>query len=188
MSCFLFLQPKNLLKFHGLRFVTSSLEKRGRSSGSDKDQMPSQDKEPKEETGEAEKNEKQQDNGSGISASTAYRIAASAASYLQSQTIGILPFRSKNAERGKDSTEQGRENEVKGGIASSEEALFVATTNSVTAMVAGKEEMKAAVAKDLNSLQSSPCEWFVCDDDSSGTRYFAIQVKFLSLGIFISRV
>ncbi|EHA8591533.1 phospholipase A1 PLIP2, chloroplastic [Cocos nucifera] len=169
------IKPENLLKFHGLRFVTSSLEKRGRSSGSDKDQMPSQDEEPKEETGEGEENEKQQENGYGISASTAYQIAASAASYLQSQTIGILPFRSKKAERGKDSTEGGRETEVEGGIASSKEASFVATTNSVTAMVAGKEEMKAAVAKDLNSSQSSPCEWFICDDDGSGTRYFAIQ-------------
>ncbi|XP_010921525.4 phospholipase A1 PLIP2, chloroplastic-like [Elaeis guineensis] len=169
------IKPKNLLKFHGLRFVTSSMEKRGRSSGSDEDQMPSQDEEPKEETGEGEENEKQQENGSGISASTAYRIAASAASYLQSQTMGILPFRSKKTERGKDSTEEGRGNEVEGGIACSKEASFVATTNSVTAMVAGKEEMKEAVAKDLNSSQSSPCEWFICDDDSSGTRYFTIQ-------------
>ncbi|XP_008781074.1 phospholipase A1 PLIP2, chloroplastic [Phoenix dactylifera] len=169
------MKPMNLLKFHGLRFVTSSLEKRGKSSGSDKDQMPSPDEEPKEENDEGEENRKQQENSLGISASTAYQIAASAASYLQSQTMGILPFRSKMAERGKDSTEEGGEDEVEDGIASSEEASFVATTNSVTAMVAGKEEMKEAVAKDLNSSQSSPCEWFICDDDSSGTRYFSIQ-------------
>ncbi|PWA76722.1 alpha/Beta hydrolase fold protein [Artemisia annua] len=31
------------------------------------------------------------------------------------------------------------------------------------------------VADDLNSLCSSPCEWYICDDDESSTRYFVIQ-------------
>lgn len=159
--------------------MTSSLEKKGKSSSSDKVQMASQDQEPKEVTGEGEENGKHQENGSPISASTAYQTAASAASYLQSQTKGILPFGSTEAERAKDSTEEGGEDEVEGGLVSSEEASFVATTNSVTAMVAGKEEMKQAVAKNLNSSHSSPCEWFICDDDSSSTRYFVIQVKLL---------
>ncbi|KAG1371330.1 putative phospholipase A1 PLIP2, chloroplastic [Cocos nucifera] len=169
------IKPKNLLKYHGLRFVTSSLEKKGKSSSCDKIQMPSQDQEPKEVTGEGEENGKQQENGSPISASTAYKIAASAASYLQLRTKSILPLGSTKAERAKDSTEEGREDEVEGTLLSSEEASFLATTNSVTAMVAGKEEMKQAVAKNLNSSHSSPCEWFICDDDSSSTRYFAIQ-------------
>nr|XP_019710289.1 phospholipase A1 PLIP2, chloroplastic isoform X2 [Elaeis guineensis] len=169
------IKPKNLLKYHGLRFVTSSLEKKGKSSSSDKIHMPSQDQGPKEVTGEGEENGKQQENGSPISASTAYKIAASAVSYLQLRTKGILPFGSTKAERAKDSTEEGREDEVEGGLVSSEETSFLATTNSVTAMVAGKEEMKQAVAKNLNSSHSSPCEWFICDDDSSSTRYFVIQ-------------
>uniref|UniRef100_A0A804L6G1 Fungal lipase-type domain-containing protein n=1 Tax=Musa acuminata subsp. malaccensis TaxID=214687 RepID=A0A804L6G1_MUSAM len=67
------------------------------------------------------------------------------------------------------------ENEEKGTIKSLKEMSFVATTNSVTAVVAGKEEMKDAVAKDLNSAKNSPCEWYICDDDSSSTRYFVIQ-------------
>lgn len=33
------------------------------------------------------------------------------------------------------------------------------------------------VADDLNSLWSSPCEWYICDDDESSTRYFVIQVS-----------
>ncbi|KAJ0878421.1 putative fungal lipase-like domain, alpha/Beta hydrolase, phospholipase A1 PLIP1/2/3 [Helianthus annuus] len=31
------------------------------------------------------------------------------------------------------------------------------------------------VSHDLNSLYSSPCEWYICDDDESNTRYFVIQ-------------
>nr|XP_023917001.1 uncharacterized protein LOC112028538 [Quercus suber] len=57
----------------------------------------------------------------------------------------------------------------------SEMASFMATTDSVTAVVAAKEEVKQAVADDLNSVRSSPCEWFICDEDQTGTRYFVIQ-------------
>jgi hypothetical protein len=34
-------------------------------------------------------------------------------------------------------------------------------------------------AKDLESYHSCPCEWFVCDDVSSCTRYLVIQVRCL---------
>eukprot|EP01018_Ginkgo_biloba_P027437 Gb_40072 [translate_table: standard] len=59
-------------------------------------------------------------------------------------------------------------------LSKSEVASYIATT-SVTAVVAAKEETKQAVAKDLQSIHSSPCEWFICDDESSHTRYFVIQ-------------
>ncbi|RVW41662.1 hypothetical protein CK203_068299 [Vitis vinifera] len=51
----------------------------------------------------------------------------------------------------------------------------MATTDSVTAVVAAKEEVKQAVADDLNSVLTTPCEWFICDDDQTGTRFFVIQ-------------
>lgn len=57
-----------------------------------------------------------------------------------------------------------------------DEASFVATTNSMTSMVAAKEETKQAVADDLNSSRSCPCEWFICDGNRNSTRYFVIQV------------
>jgi hypothetical protein len=60
-----------------------------------------------------------------------------------------------------------------------DEASFVATTNSVTSMVAAKEETRQAVADDLNSSRSCPCEWFICDDDQGSTRYFVVQVYLL---------
>lgn len=88
-----------------------------------------------------------------INPAAAYRIAASAASRLFSHSKSVLPF-------GR------RENE----------ASLMATADSVTAVVAAKEEAKQAVADDLKSNHSPPCEWFVCDDDKSGTRFFFIQV------------
>lgn len=174
---FFFCQPANLLKYHRLRFVTSSLEKKSKLANVEKVHLPAQDQEPQqvEDRVKDERCEKQQNNGSLISASAAYQIAASAASYLQSQTWGILPFRSAKSEAGVSLAEGGDGNEGEN-LTSPEVTSFMATTNSVTAVVAAKEETKQAVAKDLNSVKSSPCEWFICDDDSSGTRFFVIQV------------
>ncbi|KAI9082496.1 hypothetical protein K1719_035365 [Acacia pycnantha] len=45
----------------------------------------------------------------------------------------------------------------------------------VTEVVAAKEEVKQVVADYLNSASSSPCEWYTCDDDQSGTRFFVVQ-------------
>ncbi|GLJ09047.1 hypothetical protein SUGI_0100740 [Cryptomeria japonica] len=59
-------------------------------------------------------------------------------------------------------------------LSKSEVASFIATS-SVTAVVAAEEETKQAVANDLQSIHSSPCEWFVCDEESTHTRLFVIQ-------------
>ncbi|EOA25737.1 hypothetical protein CARUB_v10019099mg [Capsella rubella] len=90
-----------------------------------------------------------------INPAVAYRVAASAASRLFSHSKSVLPFGSSKRQ---DS-----------------EASLLATADSVTAVVAAKEEVKQAVADDLKSNRSPPCEWFVCDDDKSGTRFFFIQ-------------
>ncbi|KAK9076371.1 hypothetical protein SSX86_004705 [Deinandra increscens subsp. villosa] len=42
-----------------------------------------------------------------------------------------------------------------------------------TTMTAEKEKQEAA--RDLQSLHSSPCEWFICDDSSTYTRCFVVQ-------------
>lgn len=91
-----------------------------------------------------------------IDPTVAYRIAASAASRLFSHSKTVLPFGSSKRQEN--------------------EASLMATADSVTAVVAAKEEVKQAVADDLKSNASPPCEWFVCDDDKSGTRFFFIQV------------
>lgn len=134
---------------------------------------------------EGETNEKAEDEnetkeakngGSKISASAAYNIAASAASYLHAQTRSILPFKYSTDADGKGSPEGS--NESLGGVnmLNTEFGSLMATTDSVTAVVAAKEEVKQAVADDLNSIRSSPCEWYICDDDQNGTRFFVIQV------------
>ena len=168
------------MKNHGLRFVTSSVEKREMTTKAEKeqgsDEVQEAEADPKEAEAEEEKGEQKND-GHQLSASAAYQIAASAASYLHSRTRSILPFKSSKAEIGKDSDEGSNRSNDSVGIINSEVASFMATTDSVTAVVAAKEEVKQAVADDLNSVLTTPCEWFICDDDRTGTRFFVIQVE-----------
>ncbi|GAB4841749.1 hypothetical protein Ancab_022471 [Ancistrocladus abbreviatus] len=178
------IKPGNLLKRHGLRYVTSSIEKREylalastdkkEQSGNSKKEKPLTDTEAteKRETDLLESEEKNE--GYRISASAAFQIAASAASYLHTRTRSILPFRSSRNNHEQVASQGGSEGIEDIGI-SSEMASFMATTDSVTAVVAAKEEVKQAVADDLNSISSSPCEWYICDDDQSATRFFVIQ-------------
>jgi len=158
-----------------LRLVTSSIEKKELAALAEKDtqKVETDVKEEKEEKGKDPKH-----SGYNISASAAYNIAASAATYLHSQTRSIFPFKSSNAVTGEASLDGSNEN--RDNVINTDVASLMVTTDSVTAVVAAKEEVKQAVADDLNSAHSSPCEWFVCDDDQSGARYFVIQVgKFL---------
>ncbi|XP_022953437.1 uncharacterized protein LOC111455991 [Cucurbita moschata] len=164
------IKPKNLLRHYGQRYVTSSIEKRELAMKTEKTQELAESKEAEKDLNNDEQwEEVQKKNGHQISASTAYGIAASAASYLHSHTRKILPFRSTKTE---DSLEANQDDVDK---MNSDMASLMATTDSVTAVVAAKEEVKQAVADNLNSTRSSPCEWFVCDDDESSTRFFVIQ-------------
>lgn len=156
--------------------MTSSIEKRELASKVENSQVSPEDQ--KTETGisnEAAEVKEQKNNGYRISASAAYEIAASAASYLHSHTRSILPFKSSKNEAAKDSPEGSIGNGEKIDLMDPDVASLMATTDSVTAVVAAKEEVKQAVADDLSSTHSSPCEWFICDDDQA-TRYFVIQV------------
>ncbi|KAI4349723.1 hypothetical protein L6164_010283 [Bauhinia variegata] len=168
------IKPGNLLKYHGLRFVTSSIMKKELAAAAERDQATAETQEV--ETNEKEEVEgKEQNSGYKISASVAYEIAAYAASYLHAQTMSLLPFKSSKAEVGEGSVEGSGESIHNVNMINKEVASLMATTDSVTAVVAAKEEVKQAVADDLSSTRSSPCEWFVCDDDQSGTRFFVIQ-------------
>ncbi|XP_078439055.1 phospholipase A1 PLIP2, chloroplastic-like isoform X2 [Wolffia australiana] len=145
------LNPADLLRERGMTLVASSAD------GSSKPAEPV----PAEEREKAERREQRKT--SPMRAASAYQIAASAASYLQSWSI--LPFKSR-----KDDEAEDDESVIRPELNS-----FMATTDSVTAVVAAKEETKQAVAEDLNSVKSSPCEWFICDEDASRTRFFVIQ-------------
>lgn len=156
-----YLQPANLSKYYGLRFVTSSAEKTELAL---KDGNCETKPNEKEEEVEDEKNK-----GRKISAPAAYEMVASAASYLQSRTNNILPFSSSSK------TEDSDKNDENSSESSSEAASSL--TNSVTSVVAAEEDVKQAVADDLKSTISSPCDWFICDDDQSHTRFVVIQVN-----------
>ncbi|KAE9611850.1 putative galactolipase [Lupinus albus] len=162
------INPAKLLKHHGLRLVTSSIEKKELAAATV--EYNPQEVETNEKD-EEEERKGQRDNGYRISAAAAYHIAATAASYLHAQTRRVLPFKSSDAVDDEGSLE-GSSGSLD---INTEMASLMATTDSMTAVVAAKEEVKQAVADDLNSTHSSPCEWFVCDDDQSGTRFFVIQ-------------
>ncbi|XP_027099263.1 phospholipase A1 PLIP2, chloroplastic isoform X2 [Coffea arabica] len=190
------IKPGNLLRNRGLRFVTSSLEKKEQALQADKEKAASEDlhenhneaaKGQQRNDGSSAEGQEVKDNkekqvqleeekidGNRISAAAAYQIAASAASYLHSHTKSILPFISKSR-MNENVTENNTESTKVVNMMNEEVASVMATTDSVTAVVAAKEEVKQAVADDLNSTRSSPCEWFICDDDQSATRFFVIQ-------------
>lgn len=174
------IQPQNLLRGYALRFVTSSIEKKELTAKTEKHQESAAIQETKDTLKEDMKEDKEgkehKNNGYRISPSAAYHIAASAASYLHSHTRSILPFKSSKDEADQDSPEEsgGRGSVVN--MMNSDMASLMATTDSVTSVVAAKEEVKQAVADDLSSTHSSPCDWFICDDDQSATRFLVIQV------------
>ncbi|CAL9068236.1 unnamed protein product [Musa banksii] len=160
------IKPKNLLKCYGLRFVASSLENNGMSLNSDEAKKQSQDQELKEENSDSEEIDTTKGNSTSVS--------TSAASNLQYQTTGVLPYGAAQTKDGEKLVE-GSSGDKQDRSVSPEEVSRMATTKLVTQAVAGKEEMKQAIAEDLNSSQSLPCEWYICDDDKSATRYFVIQ-------------
>lgn len=170
------IQPGNLLKYRGLRFVTSSIEKKELAAKAEQNQSSAETLEAEKDVKDKVEGKENKKEGYRISASAAYHIAASAASYLHSHTTSILPFKSSKPEAGEHPPEGSGGSDNGSHMMNSEVASFMATRDSVTAVVAAKEEVKQAVADDLNSTRSSPCEWFICDDDQSGTRFFVIQV------------
>ncbi|KAE9598225.1 hypothetical protein Lalb_Chr15g0078331 [Lupinus albus] len=168
------IKPGYLLKHYDLRFVTSSIEKKKLAATAEQNQATHE-----EESNDRDEGDGKEPKNSGykISASAAYEIAAAAASYLHAQTRSILPFKSSNDEVGEGSVEASNESVDDANKNNTQAASWKATSDSVTAVVAAKEEAKQAFADNMNSTSSSPCEWYICDDDRSSTRYFIIQVE-----------
>ncbi|PAN31600.1 hypothetical protein PAHAL_5G430300 [Panicum hallii] len=172
------IQPKCLRRYN-LRFVTSSVQDKARTSPDQKQEHSNAKDESQDEVSEAVGNaasaSKEEHSGLGINPFGAYHVVSSAASYLHSRAMGIMPFGSRNDVKEDPTAIMAFVNGENGEGLSMDEASFVATTNSVTSMVAAKEETRQAVADDLNSSRSCPCEWFICDDDQNTTRYFVVQ-------------
>lgn len=187
LICFfeLVLQPGHLLRHHGLKLVTSSLEKKEQALRVEREKVSAEEIDTEVKIAAEAKNleshvteniseEVDKMKANGLRPSAAYQIAASAASYLHSHTRSILRLKSSKSWLNDEDSAEEEEGNVE--MTSQDVASLMATTDSVTAVVAAKEEVKQAVADDLNSTKFSPCEWFVCDDDQNATRFFVIQV------------
>ncbi|XP_043715336.1 phospholipase A1 PLIP1, chloroplastic [Telopea speciosissima] len=176
------IKAEDLRKHYNLHYVTSSLEKKANVArnkvkldhdhvrmGTDSASNP--DSSSKKGT---EFKHKQS-----IRSSIAYEIAASAASYVHSHAKGLLSLGSESCHEDFKMESCGeRDNILDEGlftpIYNYEVAAYMATT-TMTAVVAAEETAKQEAARELQSLHSSPCEWFICDDPSTYTRCFIIQ-------------
>ncbi|XP_028794720.1 phospholipase A1 PLIP1, chloroplastic [Neltuma alba] len=168
------IKAKDLRRYYGLQFVTSSLEKKAEVAkiktklDQDSTQVPPSSSSQESSQDNSKKKPK-------IQPSAAYEIAASAASYVQSRAKDLLSRGSVSRPELHSEDSRGRlDIEVEDAEEASRVAAYVAAS-TMTAVVAAGEKEKQEAAKDLQSLHSSPCEWFVCDDFSTYTRCFVIQ-------------
>lgn len=147
------IKAEELRRYYDLRFVTSSLVKKLEAAAIANLEVDSN--RPPPAAASLMKRP--------IRHSTTYGIAASAASYVHSlgddgdEEIPPVPVDPSS-----------------GRVHKSEVAAYV-TASTMTAVVAAEEEARLEAARDLRSLHSSPCEWFVCDNPNTFTRCFVIQ-------------
>lgn len=179
------MQGKDLTRYFGLQFVTSSLEKKAETSAVkaklDQDSNCVPGAASLDIGGSSSDKAADSEQKHSIHPSLAYEIAISAASYVQSRAKNMLSLGSEKLQEydeqdlyeSRDQTREERESSSH--IYKSEVAAYMAASTMTTVVAAG-EKAKLEAAKDLQSLHSSPCEWFVCDDSSTYTRCFVIQV------------
>ncbi|XP_022735468.1 uncharacterized protein LOC111288739 [Durio zibethinus] len=152
------IEENDLRNYSGLKFVTSSLERKAEvatiKAKFDQDSTRVPVSAPEITKLESMKAESSEQKRRPIRLSVVSEIAASAACYIQSQP----EMEGENLTR----------------VYNSEVAAYMAASTMTVVVRAGEKE-KLKAAKDLQSLHSSPCEWFVCDDLSTYTRSFVIQ-------------
>ncbi|KAJ3704118.1 hypothetical protein LUZ61_007823 [Rhynchospora tenuis] len=165
------IKEDDLKKYYGLRFVTSSLEKKFGSRV-----IESMAKIDSVKVGTLSYSSCFDDDDDGpqprrpVRSSVVHQIAAVAASYVHSRAQGLLsvgnqsPHVDPSGEKGLASSR----------FYKAEVAAYMAAS-TVTAVVAAQEDARKVAAEDLSSEKSSPCEWFVCDDRGTRTRNFIIQ-------------
>ncbi|GMH00428.1 hypothetical protein Nepgr_002267 [Nepenthes gracilis] len=161
----------DLRRYYGLRFKTSSLEKKAEAVAlktkldMDPKHIPAAHAKNCEMTSTNQDRKQHQL----IQPSVAYEIAVSAASHIQHRVKGGNSDLCGRAYRWEEEELESRSQACK-----SEMAAYMAAS-TMTAVVAAREKEKQEAAKDLQSLHSSPCEWFICDDPGTHTRTFVIQ-------------
>ncbi|XP_052171688.1 phospholipase A1 PLIP1, chloroplastic [Diospyros lotus] len=155
------IKAMDLRRSHSLILVTSSLEKKAKAAilkeKFDQDSTTCAPVASSDATNELDHKKAAESEEKHMNPAAAYEIAASAACFVHS--------RAKDPLSEESSTPRVYESEVAAQVAES----------TITVVVAAGEKEKQKAAKDLQSLHSSPCEWFVCDDPSTYTRCFIIQ-------------
>jgi hypothetical protein len=154
-------QVEELKKHYGLRFVTSSLEKKA-EAGIISAKLDADSTRPR--TAPAYEVASGPQPRRPIRPHLAYEVAASAANYVRARARGLLSFGTPQAQ-----LQAGHGRLYNSGVA----AYMAAST--VTAVVAAEDEARQEAARDLRSPLSSPCEWFVCDEADARTRCLVIQ-------------
>ncbi|OEL23173.1 hypothetical protein BAE44_0015806 [Dichanthelium oligosanthes] len=155
------IKVEELKKHYGLRFVTSSVEKKA-EAGIISAKLDVDSTRPR--TAPAYEVASGPQPRRPIRSHLAYEVAASAASYVRSRARGLLAF-------GTPPTQQ---QAGQGRLYNSGVAAYMAAS-TVTAVVAAEDEARQEAARDLRSPLSSPCEWFACDEADGRTRCFVIQ-------------
>ncbi|KAK7389826.1 hypothetical protein VNO78_25120 [Psophocarpus tetragonolobus] len=168
------IKVEDLGRFYGLQFVTSSLEKKGDVtkiySKLDQDSIcvPTDASVASQDGSQKEKGD---DNQQKHQIKLAHDFTASAASYVQSRAMDLLSLASKPKGiedfNGREDSLHEEADETPKVFKSKFGVNVAALTRTVVAA--------AGTAMDLQILRSSSCEWFVCDDPSTHTRYIAIQ-------------
>ncbi|KAG8056167.1 hypothetical protein GUJ93_ZPchr0001g31801 [Zizania palustris] len=153
------IKVEELKKYYGLRFVTSSLEKKA-EAGAIISKLEVDSTRPRAAPACEVASGPQPRRP--IRSHLAYEVAASAASYIHARARGLLSFGGQQPR-----AEHGR-------LYNSGVAAYVAAS-TMTAVVAAEDEARQEAARDLRSPLSSPCEWFVCDESDARARCFVIQ-------------
>lgn len=176
-----YFQAEDLRRIFGLKFVTSSIEKKAEAAAikakfeQDSTRVPVRADTPNASHPERAEQKRL------THPTVAYDIAASAASYVKSQAKDLSTLGHEKQVEGDelDPFRAGEQMEQEGArepsVYNSEAAAYMAAS-TMTAVVAAGEKEKQEAARDLQSLHTSPCGWFVCDDSSTCTRHFVIQV------------
>lgn len=160
-------QVEELKKHYGLRFVTSSVEKKA-EAGIISAKLDADSTRPRAAPAYEVASGPQPRRP--IRSHLAYEVAASAASYIQARARGLLSFGTTPHLQQQQQQHAGQQARLyNSGVA----AYMAAST--VTAVVAAEDEARQEAARDLRSPLSSPCEWFVCDEADARTRCLVIQ-------------
>ncbi|XP_074558066.1 phospholipase A1 PLIP1, chloroplastic-like [Curcuma longa] len=161
------IKVEELRAWYGLEFVTSSLEKK-RSAAIRAKLEEVDSTRPLLSPSVAQSSSPPA--ASASASSLAYEVAASAASYVHSGAKVNVPIAG-----GSVVIESGDAGTTNIRSCKNPEVAACVAASTMTAVVAAEAAARQEAAKDLRSLHSSPCEWFVCDEARTRTRCFVIQ-------------